>query len=97
MKVKKEFFKKTKTKEEDAEGFVEYLISIKGVEIGVLFKERENGVKVSLRSKGKIDVESVAKKFGGGGHREAAGCFFENKNIEEVEKIIENELKWMGY
>jgi len=97
MKVKKEFFKKTKTKEEDTEGFVEYLISIKGIEVGVLFKERENGVKVSLRSKGKIDVESIAKKFGGGGHREAAGCFFENKNIEEVEKIIEKELKWMGY
>lgn len=97
MKVKKEFFKRTKTKEEDTEGFVEYLISIKGVEIGVLFKEKENGVKVSLRSKGNIDVESLAKKFGGGGHREAAGCFFKNKNIEEVEKIIEKELKWMGY
>jgi phosphoesterase RecJ-like protein len=93
MKVKKEFFKKTKTKEEDTEGFVEYLISIKGIEVGVLFKERENGIKVSLRSKGKIDVESIAKKFGGGGHKEAAGCFFENKNIEEVEKIIEKELK----
>jgi phosphoesterase RecJ-like protein len=97
MKVKKDFFKKTKTKEENTEGFVEYLISIKGVEVGVLLKERENGVKVSLRSKGKIDVESIAKKFGGGGHREASGCFLENKNMEEVEKIIVKELEWMEF
>ncbi|MCM8804706.1 MAG: bifunctional oligoribonuclease/PAP phosphatase NrnA [Candidatus Omnitrophica bacterium] len=97
MKVPKDFFKKVKAKEEDTEGFVEFLVSIKGIEVGVLFKERENGVKVSMRSKGIVDVENIARKFGGGGHREASGCFFENKSIEEVESIIKKELKWTEY
>ena len=95
MKIKKNDFRKTRTTEENTEGFVEFLISIKGIQVGVLFKERGNGVKVSMRSKGIIDVENIAKKFGGGGHREAAGCFFENKSIDEVEIIIKRELGWM--
>lgn len=95
MKVPAEFFKKVKAKEEHTEGFVEFLISIKGIEVGVLFKEKENGIKVSMRSKGKIDVENIAKKFGGGGHREAAGCFIKNKKMEEVELLIMKELEWM--
>jgi len=93
MKITKEMFKKVHAKEEHTEGFVEFLISIKGVEVGILFKEKENGVKVSMRSKGNIDVENIAKKFGGGGHREAAGCFFENREIEEVEHLIMEELR----
>ncbi len=93
MKVSKEIFKKTRAKEEHTEGFVDFLISIKGAEVGILFKEKDNGVKVSMRSKGKIDVESIAKKFGGSGHREAAGCFFKDKSIDEVEFIIMGEFK----
>jgi phosphoesterase RecJ-like protein len=95
MKIYKEFFRKAKAKEEHTEGFVDFLISIKGIEVGVLFKEKENGIKVSMRSKGKIDVENIAKKFGGGGHREASGCFLENKKMEEAEFLIKKELKWM--
>lgn len=94
MKIPLEFYKKTKTSEEHTEGFVDFLISIKGVEVGVLFKEKKNGIKVSLRSKGKIDVENIARKYNGGGHREAAGCFLENRKIEEVELLIMKELKW---
>ncbi|MCM8786365.1 MAG: bifunctional oligoribonuclease/PAP phosphatase NrnA [Candidatus Omnitrophica bacterium] len=97
MKIPLEFYKKTKTNEEHTEGFVDFLISIKGVEVGILFKEKKNGTKVSMRSKGKIDVESVARKFDGGGHREAAGCFLENKKIDEVESLIMEELKWTEY
>jgi len=95
MKIYKEFFRKAKAKEEHTEGFVDFLISIKGIEVGVLFKEKENGIKVSMRSKGKIDVENIAKKFGGGGHREASGCFLKNKKMEEAEFLIKKELKWM--
>ncbi|MCS7180877.1 MAG: DHHA1 domain-containing protein [bacterium] len=94
MKVTKDFFKKTCAKEEDTEGFVEFLISIKGIQVGVLFKEKENGIKVSMRSKGYINVEKIAKKFSGGGHREAAGCFLENRTMEEAEFIMKKELKW---
>lgn len=97
MKVKREFYDLTKAKEEDTEGFVEFLVSIKGVEIAILFKEKKDGIKVSMRSKGKVDVENIAKKFGGGGHREAAGCFFKNLKMNEVENIIMKEIKWMAY
>ncbi|MCM8809396.1 MAG: bifunctional oligoribonuclease/PAP phosphatase NrnA [Candidatus Omnitrophica bacterium] len=94
MKIPLEFYEKTKTNEEHTEGFVDFLISIKGVEVGILFKEKKNGIKVSMRSKGKVDVERIAKKFNGGGHREASGCFLENRKIEEAELLIINELKW---
>ncbi|KYH32178.1 DHH family phosphoesterase [Neomoorella mulderi] len=60
---------------EHAEGLVNYPRSIAGVEVGLLFRELPDGlVKVSLRSKKIVDVNAVAARFGGGGHRRAAGC-----------------------
>jgi phosphoesterase RecJ-like protein len=60
---------------EHAEGLVNYPRSIAGVEVGLLFRELPGGlVKVSLRSKKIVDVNAVAARFGGGGHRRAAGC-----------------------
>lgn len=58
----------------DAEGLIDYPRSIAGVSAVALIKQLEDGShKVSLRSRGSIDVESVARRFGGGGHRNAAG------------------------
>lgn len=58
----------------DAEGLIDYPRSIAGVSAVALFKQIEGGGhKVSLRSRGTIDVEQVARRFGGGGHRNAAG------------------------
>jgi bifunctional oligoribonuclease and PAP phosphatase NrnA len=58
-----------------AEGLVSYARGLAGVEVGVMFFEQPDGVRVSLRSKGALDVGAVAERFGGGGHRAAAGCF----------------------
>lgn len=59
---------------EDTENLVNYPRSIDGVEVAVLLKAFVPGsVRVSLRSRGTVDVRSVAARFGGGGHREAAG------------------------
>jgi len=96
MKITKQLYKKTKTDETYTEGFSEFLSEIKEAEVIFLIKEKENGTKVSLRSKGKFDVEKLARKFGGGGHREAAGCFFKNLDVESVEKIILKEIKENG-
>lgn len=53
----------------------DYLSSLGGFRASALFKERRDGtVKVSLRSTPPIDVSAVAQQFGGGGHRQAAGC-----------------------
>jgi phosphoesterase RecJ-like protein len=61
---------------EDCEGVVNHLISIEGVESAVFLREvaDANEFRLSIRSKGKIDVAQVAETFGGGGHRSASGC-----------------------
>jgi len=61
---------------EDCEGVVNYLISIAGVESAVFLRELPgaNEFRLSIRSKGKLDVARVAESFGGGGHRSASGC-----------------------
>lgn len=57
------------------EGFINYPRSIAGVEVAVAFREEGDGeYRVSFRSKGRVDVSAVASSFGGGGHRNAAGC-----------------------
>src|ERR1700761_6327252 len=58
-----------------AEGLVSYARGLEGVEVGVMFFEQPSGVRLSLRSKGAVDVGALAERFGGGGHRAAAGCF----------------------
>lgn len=60
---------------EHTEGFVEYPRSIEGVQVAAFLSEIGEGLyKVSLRSKGRFNVEEVARKFGGGGHINAAAC-----------------------
>ena len=59
----------------DTENLVNYPRSIDGVEVAALLKGfAADTVRVSLRSRGRVDVRLVASAFGGGGHREAAGC-----------------------
>ena len=65
----------TGTTTAEAEGLVSYARALDGVEVGVMLFEADGGVRVSLRSKGAVDVGAVAATLGGGGHRAAAGCF----------------------
>jgi phosphoesterase RecJ-like protein len=72
----REMFRKTGAGEENTQHFIEDLAQARGAEVTVLFKEVDNGggrVKVSLRSIF-LPVNEVAAMFGGGGHRQAAGC-----------------------
>jgi len=58
----------------DTEDLVNYTRSISGVEVGLFFVEQpRGGVKVSFRSRSRVDVARVAEQFGGGGHRLASG------------------------
>ena len=62
----------------ETDGIIDTPRSIAGVDVVAFFKQTEPGiVRVSLRSKGSIDVRSVAVRFGGGGHTNAAGCTIE--------------------
>jgi phosphoesterase RecJ-like protein len=59
----------------DSEDLVNYTRSLAGVEVGMLFMEQQRGgVKVSFRSRSRVDVARVAERFGGGGHRLASGA-----------------------
>jgi phosphoesterase RecJ-like protein len=61
--------------EEDCEGIVNYALSIDGVEVALFLRELSDGrYRVSLRSKGGLNVGDVAERFGGGGHLCASGC-----------------------
>jgi phosphoesterase RecJ-like protein len=59
----------------DTEDLVNYTRSVAGVEVGLLFMEQpKGGVKVSFRSRSKVDVARLAEGFGGGGHQRASGA-----------------------
>ncbi|MFA5536165.1 MAG: bifunctional oligoribonuclease/PAP phosphatase NrnA [Bacillota bacterium] len=76
-------------KEEELEGLVNYPGSIKGVEVGLFFKEATpNEIRVSLRSGGAVDVNTIAEHFGGGGHKNAAGCTLKGSWGESVAKVV---------
>lgn len=62
-------------RDEDADGFVDYAVSLQGVEVALFLREHEpERIRVSLRAKHDFDVRAVAEVFGGGGHRKAAGA-----------------------
>lgn len=82
--VTREMFRQTGAEKDQADGFVNYARGIEGVEVGVLFREAGPGeYKVSMRSKGDIDVAAISQDFGGGGHRNAAG-FTVKGSLDEI-------------
>ncbi|MFC1544227.1 bifunctional oligoribonuclease/PAP phosphatase NrnA [Gemmatimonadota bacterium] len=77
----------------DTEGIVDFSVQIDGVELGAFVRQvGEEAWRVSLRSRGHVDVRPVAELFGGGGHEKAAGCRIEG-SLEEVTTNIVAEMK----
>lgn len=75
-----EMFARAEASPGDSEGLIDHLRSIAGVDAVALIREREAGShKVSLRSRGEVDVEKIARHHGGGGHRNAAGFTLEGE------------------
>jgi len=78
---------------EDTESFVNYSLFLKGAEVGVLFRQKSKSLtKVSLRSQNSFDVSSLARIFGGGGHRNAAGCTL-NQDLNSAKELILKKIK----
>lgn len=72
--------KKFKAKKEDVDSVANDLLSVKGVEAAVFFREEKRGsLRVSLRSKGGLNVASIAEEYNGGGHFDVAGCQIANQ------------------
>jgi phosphoesterase RecJ-like protein len=98
--VTHELFHQTGTTAEDTDSFINFVRSVKGVEVAVLFRQTaEAQYKLSLRSKGRVDLSGLAQSFGGGGHKNAAGGIVDgpfeevkNKVISGVEKAVMAQL-----
>ena len=77
---------------QDTEGFVDYTLFLERAVVGAFFLETsQNVVRVSLRSNSSVDVGTIAKYFGGGGHRNASG-FTLNESIENAKKKVNKEI-----
>ena len=75
--------------DEDCEGLVNFALSIAGVEAAVFLRELpEQTIKLSLRSKGQVNVAVIASRLGGGGHDNAAGCTLEGPLPRALDEIL---------
>jgi phosphoesterase RecJ-like protein len=82
---------------EDTEGLINLPLTVKEIQAVVFFKQDEGEqYRVSMRSKGEIDIGAVAKSFGGGGHKNAAGCTvsgaidaLQKRFVEKIEEAID--------
>jgi phosphoesterase RecJ-like protein len=73
---------------EDTEGLVNLPLTVKEIEAVIFFKqEKGDEYRVSLRSKGDVDINAIAKEYGGGGHKNASGCTVSGP-IEELQKTL---------
>ncbi|MCU1384930.1 MAG: hypothetical protein JWL71_3627 [Acidobacteria bacterium] len=78
---------------EDTEGLVNLPLTVKEIEAVVFFKqEKGDEYRVSLRSKGNIDIGSIAKEYGGGGHKNAAGLTVSGP-IEQLQKTLVEQIE----
>ncbi len=77
---------------EDADGLINIPLSVNDIQAVAFFKEiAPDSFRISLRSKGDVDVNRVANAFGGGGHKNAAGCSL-NGPYPEVRRKLVDEL-----
>lgn len=88
--VTREDFERTGAIPPDTEDLVDFTVSIRGVEVGVLFIEQtRGGIKLSLRSRTGLDCAAVASLFGGGGHKAAAGATVPDPLSEAVPRVLQ--------
>lgn len=80
---------------EDTEEIIGHLRSVEGVEAAALFKEYDGDIRVSLRSSGRVNVQSAAARLGGGGHFRASGLTFVG-SLADAAKAVEEALVTEG-
>jgi phosphoesterase RecJ-like protein len=84
----REDFAQAEAHEDETEGIVEFLRSAKGVGVAILFVEDgDNRTKVSFRAGRRVDVSTLAARFGGGGHPGASGCTID-ASLPETQRIV---------
>ncbi len=87
--VTEELFRQNNATAEDTDNFINFVRSTKGVEVAVLFRQTDDRqYKISLRSKGRVDLSGLAQSLGGGGHKNAAGATLDGNLTEVRERVI---------
>ena len=93
-----EEYVKEKMDPADFDGAINELRIVRGCECAIfMYPMNEVTVKVSLRSIGTVDVSAICEKFGGGGHKRAAGFYLKGERVnvlEEILKAIEEQTGW---
>jgi phosphoesterase RecJ-like protein len=88
--VTRDDFERTGAIPPDTEDLVDFTVSLRGVDVGILFIEQlRGGIKLSLRSRNGLDCAKLASAFGGGGHKAAAGATLADPLDEAVPRVLE--------
>ena len=102
LTITNEMVARTGTHLDLTDGFINFARSIDGVEVAACLREPKPGSdseqdgkgrawRVSFRSRGNVDVAAIAQRFGGGGHKNAAGCSLPG-GLAEVRALIAAEI-----
>ncbi|UCC26183.1 MAG: bifunctional oligoribonuclease/PAP phosphatase NrnA [Gemmatimonadales bacterium] len=90
MSVPPDVFRDLGAGPEDLEGLVDYPRGVEGTEVALLFRRTNTGAtKVSFRSTGPVDVNALAREFGGGGHVRAAGAALDLSLEESIRRVVD--------
>ncbi len=94
VEVTKEMMEITGAIKEDTDTIVNSVRAIASVEVAVMLREDDEGIKISLRSKNYADVSKIAVKYGGGGHIRAAGATLKGEfDFSKVKNMLKEDLK----
>jgi phosphoesterase RecJ-like protein len=94
MHVTQQMLGESRATMHDVEGFIDFPRSLRSVKVAAFLKEGVEGqVAVSMRAKGDCDVAAIAKLFGGGGHRNAAGFRIFDATIDQVRFLVKKEIQ----
>lgn len=88
MVVPTEAYERLGAANDDLEGLVDYPRAVEGVEVAMLFRKTAKGTKVSFRATGSVDVNALAREFGGGGHVKASGALIAGTPDDVVPRVV---------
>jgi phosphoesterase RecJ-like protein len=95
FRMKNDNFRKRFSSDNITDKILDLGRAIKDAEVVVLFKDdlyNKDKISINLRSKGKVDVDKIARFFGGGGHRTASGCNIKG-NLKDIEEMVIKKVK----
>ncbi|WP_045215056.1 DHH family phosphoesterase [Desulfonatronovibrio magnus] len=97
VSVTKEMLDKTGTTPDDCEGLVSAVRNVKSVDVAISVREDEPGkIKFSLRSSGDINVQSMARELGGGGHKNASGGIIYGSMDHATSQLLDVAMKQLS-